>query len=59
MLASFGGDGDYNGDTAEKTIVIAKAASTVNVVWADGTLTVAGSGDRFGRRCRIAGGEPR
>ena len=38
VLASFGGDGNYNGDTAEKTIVIAKAASTVNVVWADATF---------------------
>ena len=38
VLASFAGNGNYNGDTAEKTVTIAKAASTVNVVWADTTF---------------------
>src|SRR3954454_13836276 len=37
VRASFAGNGNYNGDSAVKTIVIAKAAATVKVTWADAT----------------------
>src|SRR3954447_18466103 len=37
VRASFAGNGNYNGDSAVKTITIAKAAATVKVTWADST----------------------